>query len=194
MYLHVLFVEPHPSIAVSRVSAGRQPCCNHTTAVGPTQTVWNRSAGSAWQVLVEVAESLPDRVPCRQQPDDCCASCVVATSAATIVRRWMAVELDAYGQPDTGPEAQHRWANLAAARMARTFRRQHRASCRTPTADIGVDIVEAPSPEVLPLTAELISLWTDPGRTEAAPVVSWLNHCAGLGDVARIIESRRTAA
>jgi hypothetical protein len=192
VYHHVLFVEPHTSSPADRLTAATRRCCNHNTAAGPKTTAWDGSGGSAWKVLVEVSDSLLERTRCQQQSDACCATCVVAMSAASIVRRWIAVELEAYGQPVADTHAQSGWVDLAASQMAGVFKREHHASCSTFMADDG--IANAPSPDDLPLTSELISLWADPGRTDAAPVASWLNHCSGLADVARIVESRRTAA
>lgn len=191
VYLHALFIEPHIPMTRPRVSVERVACCNHTAQAEPMPP-WSRSSGSAWTVLLEVADTLPDTSRCRQVPDGCCAACVVATSAATIVQWWVDVEQEAYGQTDMPRAAEQVWARAAGTRLARVFARQHGTDCRALAADLKV--VEDPSPDVLALTGELFALWANPAGADQAPVVSWLNHCAGLADVARIVDSRRTTA
>ncbi|MEV4197462.1 MULTISPECIES: hypothetical protein [Micromonospora] len=51
-----------------------------------------------------------------------------------------------------------------------------------------------PGAEELPLTGELLALWDNPNAATHHPVVSWLNHCTGLDDVRRVLETRRTGS
>lgn len=190
VYLHVHFIEPHESMNTSRHNCAWIPCCNHAVDRPPRTPSWREASASAWAVLVEVADSLPSTPRCRVSPDDCCATCVVAASAHAIAQRWIDVEREAYGLATWRPEETESGALLAGRRLSGIFAQQHDLRCRIRIDN--AEILDAPSPDDLPLTGELLALWADPTGTDQAPVVSWLNHCAGLTDVARIVSSRRT--
>jgi hypothetical protein len=189
VYVHVLFIEPcKPASAFSGLDLGWPQCCNHAVSGRPGRSMWQHVGETAWSALLEVSTSLPEASRCRSQPDDCCATCVVGLSGASIAGRWISTEEDAYGRQHRSPFARP-WSLLAGTRLAQAFAHQHNVPCCARMTDVDTDIRP---PTDLPLTGELLALWADPLRTDQAPVVTWLNHCTGLADVARIVESRRT--
>ncbi|MGH8929906.1 MAG: hypothetical protein ACRDZO_04535 [Egibacteraceae bacterium] len=106
---------------------------------------------------------------------------------------WASTEQRAYGTPAAAPETREAWSRAVAVRLAKAYAGQHEAACAgLDRAAAKPETPRLPTPEELPLTGELLALWSDP--TARQPVVSWLNHCAGLDDVARVLEIRRTRA
>jgi hypothetical protein len=191
VYFHTLFIEP---ALVSRKNAERaEPCCNHGTAPG-RRTVDELLPGTAWAVLDDVAVTLPaQHHACPASGGGCCVTCRVAGAGATIAAGWAQAERRAYGGALPTETPQRLCGRAAAARMGRAFADQHAAGC--PALDrLTADRVEEdllPRPEELPLTGELLALWTDPTATTRRPVASWLNHCTGLDDVRRVLDTRR---
>lgn len=188
VYLHVLFIEPCMTTAASRADLGWSQCCNHSDSACPVQSTWRQVGQTAWSVLLDVAASVPETSTCRPQPDDCCVTCVIGNSAASTAQHWIVTEEEAYHLQGRSLSSLRAWALLAGARLARTFAHQHDLASCARTMNVDNDV--AP-PTDLPLVGELLALWANP-LADKTPVVTWLNHCTGLADVARIIETRRT--
>ncbi|WP_329309254.1 hypothetical protein [Streptomyces microflavus] len=192
VYFHVLLIAPDlPAAARAPVSG---PACCHHRAPG-SRSPETVLAGSAWGALLEVAAELPDRHrPCPRTSGTCCAACRVTSAASAVGSGWAAAEHRAYHPSSPEPEFLDACGRAAASRVGRVFAARHATSC----AALDRLTAEPSAPEALPgvdelpLTGELLALWADPTATTQAPVASWLNHCTGgLGDVRRVLESRR---
>ncbi len=192
VYFHVLFIEP----AVSRpaagwpVSTGQNLCCNHPGP--PTRpTVGELVETTAWRALDEVARALPVREGCVEDGAECCATCRTLAATACLAAVWLAVEHHAYGLAAPSPRRSRACRRVAASRVAAAFAAQHNCGCPALTAATSQRLPSRlPTADNLPLIGELLTLWADPTAADA-PVASWLNHCAGLADVARIRHTRR---
>ncbi len=104
---------------------------------------------------------------------------------------WLAVEHHAYGLAAPSPRRSRACRRVAASRVAAAFAAQHNCGCPALTAATSQRLPSRlPTADNLPLIGELLTLWADPTAADA-PVASWLNHCAGLADVARIRHTRR---
>lgn len=192
VYFHVLLIAPVLAVAERRPASG--PACCHHRAHG-SRLRDTTLEGSAWGALLEVAAELPDHHrPCPRTSGACCAACRVASAASAVGSGWAAAEHRAYHQPLPEPGLADACGRAAASRVGRVFAAQHDTLC----AALARLTAAPPAPEALPgvdelpLTGELLALWADPAATTQAPVTSWLNHCTGLGDVRRVLESRRT--
>lgn len=196
VYFHALFIEPAltdanpPRMLAARPSGPRLPCCNHAAAPAARVSVIPALRESAWSVLEEIVASLPAPDGCPGKVEQCCATCQVQTTGTVIAGCWMSVEQRAYGTKPPAPGVREAWNRAVGMRLANVFAAQHDAVCdglnRAATTP---ETVRLPTPEELPLTSELLALWSDP--TVRQPVVSWLNHCTGTDDVARVLEARR---
>ncbi|MFF4363535.1 hypothetical protein [Streptomyces sp. NPDC001604] len=148
---------------------------------------------SAWAALIEAAATLPaHHTSCPQTGSGCCATCRVAAASGTVAVGWARTEYRAYQRTDPTETLLRSCARAAAARLGRAFAAQHAVSC--PALDQLTVPEELPSSEELPLTGELLALWANPTDTTRRPVASWLNHCTGLDDVRRVLETRRTGS
>ncbi|MFD4374804.1 hypothetical protein [Streptomyces sp. NPDC058486] len=193
VYFHVLLIAPEPP------SAGRTPmpgpaCCRHQARGSRSRAAVLES--SAWGALIEIAAELPDgHRPCPHTSDECCATCRVTSASMAVGRSWATAEYRAYYQNEPGSQLVRDCGRAVAYRLGRVFAAQHPASCTAPDrlAAEPPASERLPGVEELPLTGELLILWTEPDATAQSPVASWLNHCTGgLGDVRRVLESRRT--
>ncbi|AVV42903.1 hypothetical protein C6376_17250 [Streptomyces sp. P3] len=194
VYFHALFIEP-------ALQPGPRPepgpaCCNHGSAAhGLRRAVDELLPDSAWAALGDVAATLPDHHrPCPSATGACCATCYIASASAAVAAGWAQAECRGYRRKDATETLLRVCGNAAAVRLGRVFAVQHETPC--PTLN-GFDEVLAmrealPGPEQLPLTGELLALWADPTVTTRQPVASWLNHCTGLDDVRRALDTRRT--
>ncbi|MFD8609720.1 hypothetical protein [Streptomyces sp. NPDC059631] len=190
VYFHALHIAPE-----QRTDAPPQPgplCCNHLAASG-RQSVADVLTGSAWSALVEVATALPaHHRPCPRADGTCCATCCVTAAAAATAGGWATTEHRAYRHNRSAARLAAACGSAAAVRVGRIFADQHNAGCP------GLDSIPAPAsqelpgPDTLPLTGELLALWADPAATTRTPVASWLNHCTGLGDIRRVLDSMRS--
>ncbi|MEU8132155.1 hypothetical protein [Streptodolium elevatio] len=192
VYFHALFIEP-----VSRdrpQSVAGEACCNHSDGPPTQGTVDELLEGSAWEVLREVAETLPaHHRPCPVQTGSCCATCHVASAGAAVGAGWAEIEHRAYGRTPSTEVLARACGYAVGARLGRAFAAQHASLCPRPDRIDGgfACPVGLPSPEELPLTGELLSLWADPTSISQRPVASWLNHCTSLDDVRGVL-GRRT--
>jgi len=110
-----------------------------------------------------------------------------------IARWWASTEQRAYGRTPLALETREALGHAVAVRLGKAFAAQHQAACDgLDRAAAKPETARLPTPEELPLTGELLALWSDP--TVRQPVVSWLNHCAGLDDVARVLEATKGAS
>lgn len=192
VYFHTLFIEPALRPATGHPQTGYM-CCNHSAALN-TRTVGQLLVGTAWTAVVEVAATVPAHLRvCLRRTADCCATCRVIDSGAAIAKAWAETEYRAYHGTRPAETLRRDCGQAAAARLGRTFAAQHNAPCvvlDVATADLFPDL---PTREELPLTGELLGLWDDPTATTRHPVASWLNHCTGLEDIRRVLETRRTS-
>ncbi|MEU7028951.1 hypothetical protein AB0A60_19950 [Streptomyces sp. NPDC046275] len=192
VYFHVLLIAPGLP-AADRGPASGPACCRHRT---PGSRLRDTTLeGSAWGALLAVAVELPGHhKPCPRKSGTCCPACRVTSAAAAVGSGWAAAEHRAYHQRSPAPGLADACGRAAASRVGRVFAARHATAC----AALDRLTAEPPAPEALPsvdelpLTGELLALWADPAATTQAPVTSWLNHCTGLGDVRRVLESRRT--
>ncbi|MER5741099.1 hypothetical protein ABT117_36285 [Streptomyces sp. NPDC002262] len=192
VYFHVLLVAPDLPVA-DRMPASGPACCHHRAHGShfPDAAL----EGSAWGALLEVAAELPDHHrPCPRTSSACCAACRVTSAASAVGSGWAVAEHRAYHQRLPEPGLADACGRAAASRVGRVFVAQHDTLCAAldrltakPSAP-----EELPGVDELPLTGELLALRADPASTTQAPVASWLNHCTGLADVRRVLESRRT--
>lgn len=190
VYFHALFIEP---ILKPGPAPGPGPmCCNHGQATGQA-TISDLLPNSAWAALVEIAATLPAHdQPCPKADGACCATCRVAVAAASIADSWAQNEYRCYQQTEPSEMLLRLCRHTAAARLGQVFATQHAASCLA-LRQLTVP-EELPSAEHLPLTGELLALWANPTATTRHPVASWLNHCTGLDDIRRVLETRRTSS
>lgn len=194
VYFHALFIEP-----ALRPGPPPEPgpaCCNHdVAALRLRRTVDELMPDSAWAALGDVAATLPDHHrPCPGATGTCCATCYIASASAAVAAGWAQSEWHGYRRTDAAETLPRVCGDAAAVRLGRVFAAQHDAPC--PALDGLAEVLvlrEAlPGPEQLPLTGELLALWADPTVTTHQPVVSWLNHCTGLDDVRRVLDTRRS--
>ncbi|WP_414169141.1 hypothetical protein ACMATS_25060 [Streptoverticillium reticulum] len=187
VYFHALFIEP---ALIASPSPGPGPvCCNHGAAPG-RRTADELLPDSAWASLVEVAATFPAyHQPCPKTVGSCCATCRIAAAAAAVGAGWAQTECRSYRQASPAETLLRDCGRAAAARLGRVFAAQHAAPC--PALDQLTVPGSLPGAEELPLTGELLALWADPTATTGSPVASWLNHCTGLDDVRRVLETRR---
>lgn len=194
VYFHTLFFAPEP-----HTGARPQPgpaCCNHGASPG-RRTVDEVLADSAWTALVEVATALPAyHRPCPNLSGSCCATCHIAAAATAVAWGWAHTEFRTYRQLESGEQLLQQCGRTAAARLGSVFATQHLAPCPALERLNAEPVAQEALPGVdeLPLTGELLALWSDPAATTARPVASWLNHCTGLDDIRRVLETRRTAS
>ncbi|MFE2595940.1 hypothetical protein ACFXCZ_05465 [Streptomyces sp. NPDC059396] len=190
VYFHALFIEP-------ALRAGSSPrpglvCCNHGAVPGRS-TVGELLPDSAWAALAEVAGAFPaHHRPCPKTAALCCATCRIAAAAAAVAAGWAQTEYRIYRQAEPAETLPRTCGRAAAARLGRVFAAQHAAPC--PALDQLTVPGSLPGMEELPLTGELLALWADPTASTRHPVASWLNHCTGLDDVRRVLETRRTGS
>ncbi|WP_435211963.1 hypothetical protein [Streptomyces sp. bgisy034] len=188
VYFHALFIEP-----AHRPSPPPGPgpeCCNHGASFG-RRTTDELLHDSAWAALVEVATTIPTHhQPCPKAAGSCCATCRISAAAAAIAAGWAETECRGYRQDDPAETLLQTCGRAAAARLGRVFAAQHTAPC--PALDQLTVPEPLPDVQELPLTGELLALWADPTATARQPVASWLNHCTGLDDVRRVLETSRT--
>ncbi len=191
VYFHVLFIEPVLQ-PCDRKNAPQAPCCNHRLAPG-RPSVEQLLEATAWNVVDDVATSIsPSGWACPKRSGDCCASCRVSAAGATIAQGWARTEQREYHRPPLSETTLRGFGLLAGARLSRTFSARHAATCAAlERRGLGEDSAP-PNPQDLPLTGELLALWADPAATSRQPVVSWLNHCAGLDDARRVLQARRS--
>ncbi|MEV1011763.1 hypothetical protein [Streptomyces sp. NPDC049881] len=189
VYFHALFIEP--SLRPGPPPEPGPVCCNHGPAPGRRTTVGELLQDSAWAALGEVAATLPaHHQPCPKSARSCCATCRVAAAAAAVAGGWAQTEYRTFQHTEPAETLLRSCGLAAAVRLGRAFAAQHAASC--PELD-RLTVPEAlPGAEELPLTGELLALWADPTATASHPVASWLNHCTGLDDIRRVLETRRT--
>ncbi|MFE0376179.1 hypothetical protein ACFW1M_11435 [Streptomyces inhibens] len=190
VYFHALFIEPE--LQPSTPLPPGTECCNHATAPGQLP-VGELLTDSAWAALVEVATTLPaHHRPCPKDTGACCATCRIASAATAVAAGWAQTECRSYRLAEPAETLLRDCGHAAAARLGRVFANQYVAHC--PVLD-RLTVPEAlPDAEELPLTGELLALWAEPTATTRHPVASWLNHCTGLDDVRRVLESRRTGS
>lgn len=183
-YFHVLFIEP--AMGTRRNQQPQHTCCHHQpdpTEHDPMNTT--DLAGTPWSVLIELGEALGASI-CHSGVADCCATCLVRHHAEHIIGCWIDTEAHTHGYAPTTSE-QTAWATDISRRLATAFARQH--GINVTTTCIGRPPSRSPIPCELPLVTELAALWTEPlGQT---PVISWLNHCADINDVARELKTRK---
>ncbi len=190
VYFHALFIEP--ALQPGTPPGPGPECCNHAAAPGQ-RLASEVLEGSAWRALVDVATTLPaHHQPCPKSDDACCPACRIASAAAAIAAGWSQTEYRSYRQTEPAKTLLHVCGHAAAARLGRVFADQHAAHC--PALDRLTTPDALPGTEDLPLTGELLALWADPTATTRHPVASWLNHCTGLDDVRRVLETRRTGS
>ncbi|ETA00590.1 hypothetical protein CcI6DRAFT_03980 [Frankia sp. CcI6] len=188
VYFHALFIEPALPVASVDPSLG-SPCCNHHSALSRRPTVERLLASTAWAAIAEVAATIPAfRRDCPGQGSDCCATCCVRGSAEAVAACWVETEYHAYHHVQPGEAIVRACQRAAADRLGRVFAAQHHVSCRVMAEiETRADRLTLPSADELPLIGELLALWDDLSATAQRPVVGWLNHCAGLDDVRRVL-------
>lgn len=185
VYFHILFIEP--SLTPRRTQqATRRVCCLHDQP-GSGHAATLDLTTTPWSALTQIAADLDNRT-CRDQDSGCCPSCRIRSCAAIIADCWIATEQRAY-QHDLplADDTRRRWTATVAQLIATAFAHQHNIHC---TDCSGADIASTPPAEWFPMTGELARLWRDP--TGPAPVVSWLNHCIRLDDIAQHLRQGST--
>ncbi|MFF4181266.1 hypothetical protein [Streptomyces sp. NPDC001750] len=190
VYFHALHIAPEQRPDLPPQPG--PPCCNHRAAPGrrPAAEVLT---DSAWNALVEVATALPaHHRPCPIPSGSCCATCRITAAAAAVAGGWATTEHHAYRHGEPAAQLVTDCRNAAADRIAWVFAAQHHAACPALAASPAPQPHTLPGADTLPLTGELLALWADPAATTRNPVASWLNHCTGLADVRRVLESRRS--
>ncbi|MCM6774505.1 hypothetical protein NDR87_13795 [Nocardia sp. CDC159] len=181
VYFHVLMIEPALPGTTRHQQRLDCDCCRHRLGVtGPEDPIT-----MPWTVLLDIATSLRVPVWCARE-GPCCSVCRVRRSTAAIACSWIDTETLTYA--DTEPAAAQRgsWCGLIASQIADVFAHYTDTRCAAPHAPIAT---MPPPGDRFPLAAEQAALWAAPiGR---APVISWLNHCADLGDIAHELHTRR---
>lgn len=179
-YFHVLFIEP--AMRTHRPRRPHHSCCRHRpgrTEYGPITTA--ELAGTPWWVLTELGHALgAPNCDGGAGVSDCCATCLVRRHSEQIVDCWIETEAHVYECVPTTTE-QSIWGADISHRLASAFAHQH--AINTTATCIPRGRSKRAITCGLALVAELGALWTQP--LGQAPVISWLNHCTDLNDVAR---------
>ena len=190
-YFHALFIEP--ALAPAPAAASRQPCCHTPSPCGDHAARGGGIlAGAAWAILEEIAITLgATSGRCPSHRPGCCSKRRVGASAAAVAEAWLATEHRAYQRPERNSLTRQACREAAATRLTRVFVLHHHAPC--PAAQVGETAGAwlLPCTDELPLTGELLALWRVPLAGGGSAVVSWLNHCADLDDIRRVLEARR---
>jgi len=178
-YFHALFVESALPPTRPDPTASHGPCCHHALGERVDQADVDVSA-TAWAVLLEIGANLGTDLCCLHTTA-CCPTCRIQSCSAAVSGLWIASEAHAYrwDQPPTAHTRQE-WQATISAHMTAAFARQYGTHCtRTTTPAVST----ATPTDRFPLTGELAALWSAP--TSAAPVISWLNHCASIAEIAQ---------
>ncbi|MFJ9239708.1 hypothetical protein ACIRJ3_32575 [Streptomyces anulatus] len=190
VYFHALHIAPElPAEPPARPGPA---CCNHAPAPDrrPAPVL---PSGSAWHALLDVATALPSHHrPCPHPTRACCATCRIAAAASAVAGGWAQTEHRAYKRCAPAARLVEDCRTAAADRIARVFAAQHHVACPALDGRTAPEPQSLPGLDTLPLTGELLALWADPAATTRNPVASWLNHCTGLADVRRVLDSRRS--
>ncbi|MFE9328128.1 hypothetical protein ACIHDR_42990 [Nocardia sp. NPDC052278] len=187
-YFHIAFIEP--ALANKPRPAHPTPvqiCCRHRPDKAEQPAPLSPGlADTAWAVPIDIAASLRVRV-CRSDLISCCARCLIRHSAAAIADAWLEVETTTYA--DLVPPKQQRaeWCARIGAQLAEVFDEEFGGACALEHPDIGR--CDDPPRDRFPLVCELMVLWDRPIGHQ--PVTSWLNHCADLADITRVLHTRR---
>lgn len=190
VYFHALHIAP--ALPAGPPARPGPTCCNHGPALDRRPAA-DLSTGSAWHALVDVATALPShhRV-CPHTAGACCATCRIAAAASAVAGGWALTEHRAYRPGNPTAQLVKDCRSAAAARITPVFAAQHNAACRALDSLTAPATYALPDTDTLPLTGELLALWADPAATIRNPVASWLNHCTGLADIRRVLDSRRS--
>lgn len=184
VYFHTLFIEPKLPGRPLRSQVAL--CCRHDQRSNSNIRSSENTPRAPWEVLIEVAGGLR-AVQCIPSAGECCVPCRVRSCAAAIAETWLTVESDSYGRYLTSVNHQA-WAASIGGVIAEVCAELDDADCARTEDYIGA---VTPPADYFPLSSELAALWsaTDAG----SPVISWLNHCAGLDDIARRVQLRGAA-
>ncbi|MGF6889392.1 hypothetical protein ABIA39_008857 [Nocardia sp. GAS34] len=187
-YFHVAFIEP--ALADLPAPEDRPPaptCCRDR--LGHVEQPACEPAGlvdTAWTVPIDIAAALGVRL-CRNEPGTCCARCLIRHSATVIADTWLGVETATYAGLVPSPTQRAGWCARIGTQLAEVFGEGSGGTCTAVHADTRPG--DAPPADRFPLVGELLTLWKRP--IGHAPVTSWLNHCADLGDITRVLRTRR---
>ncbi|MDN2495621.1 hypothetical protein ACWDSJ_35525 [Nocardia sp. NPDC003482] len=187
VYFHVLFIEPSWQPRHT-MQAQRSLCCRHID-LGATHVSRLYTNTTPWTALIQIAADLGAWTTWCEDSQRCCPACRIRSCAVVIVDCWATTEQRAFGGDLPVPDdTRRRWSTAIAELMVRAFAHQHGLQCAVRS---NVDTTSTPPPDRFPLTFELARLWRDP--TCPDPVVSWLNHCTRLDDIAeRLCQGRKT--
>ncbi|MFX0574715.1 hypothetical protein [Nocardia nepalensis] len=187
-YFHIAFIEP--ALANKPRAAPPtpvQPCCHHHLDRAEQNTPLSPDlADTAWAVPIDIATSLGVRM-CRPELISCCAHCLIQHSAAALADAWLEVETTTYADLAPPPQQRARWCARIGAQLAMVFDEEFGGACGLEHPDIRCG--DDPPRDRFPLVCELMTLWHRPIGHE--PVTSWLNHCADLGDITRVVHTWR---
>lgn len=188
VYFHVVFIEPSLS-PQHAPQAKRRVCCRHVRP-GSGHVATLETNTTSWSALTQIAADLGAQT-CRDNGPGCCPACRIRSCAAIVADCWITTEHRAYGHDlFVADTTRRRWSSAVADLMATAFARQHGVQCAY-GSDVDVDMTSTPPADRFPLTGELARLWRDP--TLPAPVVSWLNHCTRLDDIAQHLRQGSTS-
>jgi len=184
VYFHTLFIEP--KLPGRLVRSQVTLCCRHDRRPNSIIRSSDNTPRTPWEVLIEIAGGLGP-AQCTPSTGECCVPCRVRSCATVIAETWLTVESDSYSGCLTSADHQA-WAASIGGAIAKACAEVDGADCARTEDYIGT---VTPPADRFPLSSELAALWsaTDAG----SPVISWLNHCAGLDDIARRIRLRSAA-
>ncbi|MFG1774625.1 hypothetical protein ACGFIX_34030 [Nocardia salmonicida] len=187
VYFHILFIEPSlSSWHVRNRSQGL--CCRHDRPATDAVAIIDIDIeATPWSALTQIATDLGAQ-PCRDLTSGCCPVCRVRWCAMTIAQGWVAIEHRAYASDrPVSDNSTQQWSATIAERMASVFADQLSLHCGRRSS---IALTSTPPAHRFPLTTELAQLWLDPFHL--VPVISWLNHCTGLDDIARRLHQGST--
>lgn len=187
VYFHTLFIEP--SLTGSPSALSERPCCGHCQSNRVVDGSAVSLRDTAWVVLAEIAATLLS-AQCPGAEHQCCPVCQVSSAGQAIAECWIDTERVAYARSAENPEEHTAWSRAIGVRLASAFALQHKLRCLAAGRADPIDTPPLPADQ-LPLTAELLALWTNPA--DHTPVSSWLNHCADITDIAHVLNTRRTS-
>ncbi|MGY1975695.1 hypothetical protein [Nocardia gipuzkoensis] len=183
VYFHVLFIDP--ALPTSWTPPPSTTCCHHDRREPQPPTRIDLRA-TPWAALTQINDSLGGGA-CRENDSDrCCPACRIHACAAAVADCWIVTEHHAYcDDPLIHDDTRRAWSDTVADRITAVFSRLYQTPCAW---SANAHTASQPPAGQFPLTGELAALWSETSR--ATPVISWLNHCAGLDDIARHLRRR----
>ncbi len=192
VYFHVMFFEPSLSEYMGTFSKSlpndRHACSRHATNTH-TKPQQATIMETPWQVIIDIADSLPDRRSCDGDSTKCCPCCAITEAGRAIALCWREIEALAYGK--SKDQEHQRFADQVGQTLSAVYRDTTSLICAN---NIKCDEIQSEMDPVelvnLPISSELLKVWHSLRCGNVLPIESWLNHCSTLKDVAAVVKRK----